>query len=40
MNEQVQKVFDEWFYELGGFSYRSEKFLENVGRVDLREILK
>lgn len=29
MNEQTKKVFDEWFNELEGFSYRSDRFWDD-----------
>lgn len=34
-NEEVQNAFDEWFYEMEGFSFRSERFYDDIEYEDV-----
>lgn len=37
---QIHKLFDEWFYELEGFTFRSERFWDDFDNQNKNAILK
>ena len=36
----MEEEFDDWFYELEGYSFRSERFCDDLERGDPREMIK